>query len=366
MSDAESVVSEAALELRRDAERLQVDFEVAQRVQEAPRRRCSMDEQTAQTRAKVLAEREKEKAKQRAAEAKERAAQEKQRAAAQKAAEKQRVAAQKAAEKQKGNEPTAAGQLAVVVVQGRAKVSLAVPAQTTILQIKQLICDGRARNFKGVLEVDRIALYKGVTEAADDYQLTAPHELRVYVKRVTRGEKRAAAAVEGASAEPAVKGEDLSGEQLLQHLRAGGSLRNVQEQINAERYVDVLYKRLQKGATAADEQKKEDMLQALREWRAQSAPGFVQDGQARTLRNAKAFRAVGRGFAPLWQKATATWADQVGVTQECFDRELLGTGQRPSKRFRTLVAKPVPGPVVDCDSDGDIVMGVSDSEGDAK
>ena len=355
MSDVQSVVSEAALELRQDAERLQVDFEVSQRVQEAPRRRCSMDEQTAQTRAKVLAEREKEKAKQRAAEAKERAAE-----------EKRRTVAQKAAEKQKGNEPTAEGQLAVVVVQGRAKVRLAVPAQTTILQIKQLICDGRARNFKGVLEVDRIALYKGVTEAADDYQLTAPHELRVYLKRVTRGEKRAAAAVEGASAESAVKGEDLSGEELLQHLRAGGSLRNLQEQLNAERYLDVLYKRLKKGATAADEQKKEDMLQALREWRAQSAPGFVQDGQARTLRNAKAFRAVGRGFASLWEKAKVVMADQVGVTQECFDRELLGTGQRPSKRFRKLVAKPVPGPVADCDSDGDIVMGVSDGEGDAK
>ena len=341
MSDVESVVSEAELELRAHGQAQFANWLTRERLTSLP---AGSRKTTAAIEQEVRAELAKELAKERAAVDKERKQKAEEEKAKQRAKPEKREANQQLQSRAEDTEVQGDGQVQVAVLQNRAKLVLRVPVHTTILEIKKLICDGRACNFKGTFELDRIALYKGISELLDDCKLATDHELRVYLKRVTRGEKRAAAAVETVAAEPGAEVEELSGEQLLQHVRDGGSLRNLQEQINAERFLDALYKRLKRGGDSSVEDKKNDMLKALQEWRAKSAPGFVQDKQARTIRNAKAFRAVGRGFAALWQKTKAVMEDQVGVTEECLERELLGSNERPSKRFQTLVAKPVPAP----------------------
>ena len=111
-------------------------------------------------------------------------------------------------------------------------------------------------------------------------------------------------------------------------------------------------KRINRGDSSVED-KKNDMLKALQEWRVQSAAGFVQDQQTRTIQNVKTLRATGRSFAALWQKVTKAMTNQAEMTEECWKRELLGSSEQPSKRFRNLVAKPVPGLPIELDSEDD-------------
>jgi len=250
------------------------------------------------------------------------------------------------------------GSHSVIVNQGRSQVELRVPDKTTILQVKQMVCDGRARSFKGVLEPGRIALYNGYTELLDDHELSADVSLRMYLKTVARGEKRAADA-ELDAAEPIVKEEVLSGQALLEHVVKGGSLRNSKEVFNAEGLVMSLYKRLERGGDSSLEGHKTLMQKAIREWRNESGPSFVKEQQTRTTRNIKTQHALGRELARWWRKVEVNFQDQVGATDACLERELLGTGERLPKRFKTLLAKPVPGPIA-LDADDE------EGEGDAK
>ena len=149
--------------------------------------------------------------------------------------------------------------------------------------------------------------------------------------------------LEKAAEEPPADFEVLSGEKLLQHILEGGSLRNVKEEVSAERLADAMRQRTHRG-NETEEANKNAVLQALQARRMQTAPAFAKGQKKRAIQLLSDFRAGGRAMAGGWQKATATMHEMVQLNEECWQRELLPA--QPSKRFKLALARPVPGPIV--------------------
>jgi hypothetical protein len=328
MSDAESVVSEPMKELQDDAERQLVEWSVRDRMESMPRRRgLGLDEQRAQVERKVRAEL--------ARESKQRAKQEKHEA-------KKKLQSQ--AEKTQMQDD---GQVKVTVLQNRIKLVLTVPVGSTILHLKERICDGRVHSFRGTIQLDRIGLYFDGADLPDDHKIAASCQVNLSVKKPTRKE-----VLDTAAKEPA-DFKVLSGKELLQHVLAGGSLRNAEEQVAAERFVEAMRQRKHRGDETV-EGNKNAMLQALQARRMQTAPAFVKDHNERATKHLNDFRAAGRAIASGWQKATIAMHGMAELNEECWDRELLPTDAQPSKRFQRALEKPVPGPIVlDEDAEGE-------------
>jgi hypothetical protein len=319
MSDSESVVSEAMVGLRADADSMLFDFAVRERMESMPRRRgLGIDEQKAQVERKVRAEMARES---------------KQRAKQEKHEDKKKLQSQ--AEKTKTE---ADGQVKVTVLQNRIKLVLTVPVGSTILHLKECICDGRAHNFRGTIQQDRIGLFFDGADLPDDHKIAASCQVNLSIKKPTRKE-----VLDTAAKEPA-NFKVLSGKELLQHVRAGGSLRNAEEQVAAERFVDAMRQRKRRGDETAEDDKNA-MLQALQAWRSETSGGFVKDQEQRAAKHLSDFRAAGRSMQAAWQKATAAMHGMAQMNEECWERELLGSGEQPAKRFRKSLEKHVPGPI---------------------
>ena len=225
------------------------------------------------------------------------------------------------------------------MLQNRTKLILNLPKNCTVLDIKRSICDGRPHNFQGTVELERISLHTGFDDLPDDHRFVQDSELHMSLTKPSHKQR-----LEKAAEEPA-DFEVLSGEKLLQHILEGGSLRNDQEQVSAERLLDAIYKRMQRG-NKGEEANKNAVLQALQARRTQTAPDFVNDQSKRLTKLLSDFRAAGRAMASGWQKATAAMHGMAQLSEECWDRELLPEDSRPLKRFRLALARPVPGPVV--------------------
>jgi hypothetical protein len=319
MSDVESVMSEPMQELQDEAERQLVEWAVRDRMESMPRRRgLGLDEQRASVERKVRAEL--------AREAKQRAKQEKHEA-------KKKLQSQ--AEKTQMQDD---GQVKVTVLQNRIKLVLTVPVGSTILHLKERICDGRVHSFRGTIQLDRIGLYFDGADLPDDHKIAASCQVNLSIKKPTRKEVLDAAAKEPADFKV------LSGKELLQHVLAGGSLRNAEEQVAAERFVEAMRQRKRRGDETAEDDKNA-MLQALQARRSETSSGFVKDQEQHAAKHLSDFRAAGRSMQAAWRKATTAMHGMAELNEQCWERELLGSGEQPAKRFRKLLEKPVPGPI---------------------
>jgi hypothetical protein len=231
-------------------------------------------------------------------------------------------------------------EIKVKVLQNRTKLILDLPKNCTVLDIKRSICDGRPHTFQGTVELERISLHTGGDDLADDRKFVQDAELHMSLTKPTHKQR-----LEKAAEEPPVDFKVLSGERLLQHILDGGSLRNEQEEVAAERFVDATRQRMCRGNETV-EANKNAMLQALQARRMQTAPAFVKDHNERATKHLNDFRAAGRAIASGWQKATIAMHGMAELNEECWDRELLPKDAQPSKRFKRALAKPVPGPIV--------------------
>jgi hypothetical protein len=240
-------------------------------------------------------------------------------------------------------------EIKVTVLQNRTKLVLKLPKECTVLDIKLCVCDGRPHNFRGTIELERINLHMGGNDLPDDHKFVEDSELHISLTKPTHKQRLEKAAEE----EPPADFEVLSGEKLLQHILKGGSLRNVAEEVAAQRFVDAMRKRMKQGDDSAEENKNA-MLKALQHRRVVTAPGFVKAQEQRAVKHLSDFRAAGRAIASGWQKATTAMHGMAELNEECWDRELLPTHAQPSKRFKRALEKPVPGPIVlDEDDEGE-------------
>jgi hypothetical protein len=195
-----------------------------------------------------------------------------------------------------------------------------------------------------MVQVELINLHAAAMILADDYKIVDNVVLYLMLTKPTR-KQRLEKVAEKDSEEPAF--EALSGEKLLVHIKEGGSLRNEQEKISADRLVDRLQKRIQRGKD--EKANKDTVMAALQARRMETAPGFVDSQEKQLNKLLGDFRAGGRALASGWQKATTAMQGLAKLTEECWEREPLAA--QPAKRFKGAVAKEVPGPLVDEDSE---------------
>ena len=319
MSDTESVVSESMHELEDHAKRQLADWAVRDRMESMPRRRgLGIDEQKAQVERKVRAEM--------ARESKQRAKQEKHEAKKklQSQAEKTKTEADGQEKGDGAPEPHQAGS------HGARRLHDPAPQGVHLRWAgPQLQGHDPAGPHRPVL--------RGA-DLPDDHKIAASCQVNLSIKKPTRKE-----VLDTAAKEPA-NFKVLSGKELLQHVRAGGSLRNAEEQVAAERFVDAMRQRKRRGDETA-EGDKNAMLQALQAWRSETSGGFVKDQEQRAAKHLSDFRAAGRSVQAAWQKATAAMHGMAQMNEECWERELLGSGEQPAKRFRKSLEKHVPGPI---------------------
>jgi len=330
MSDLESVVSEAFQELEAEGQRQQFEWAVRDCMERMPQHRNQdFDAHRMRAERKVAAELEQE-AKKKAKELEKKKANDK------------KLQVQQPAQEQDDQ------QIKVTVFQNRTKLVMRLPKECTVLDIKTSICDGRPHNFRGTIVLERISLHTGGDDLPDDHKFVEDSEIHISLTKPTRKQRLTKAAEE----EPA-DFEVLSGEKLLQHILDGGCLRNLAEEVAAQRFVDAMRKRMKKGDDSA-EANKDVMLKALQARRIETAPAFVNDQQTRAVKHLSDFRAAGRTMQAAWQKATTAMHGMAELNEECWDRELLETEQPASKRFKRALDRPVPGPIVlDDDAEDD-------------
>ena len=305
-------------DLQNEAERQFIEWSVRDRMESTPRRRgLGLDEQRAQVEQKVKVERARELSRQ----------------AKQMAKQKHKAAVKQVKVKDDAD-------VKVTVLQNRTKLVLTVPTGSTILHIKERICDGRAHNFRGTIQLNRIGLYFDGADLPDDHKIAASCQVNMSLKKTLRKD-----ILDMAAKEPAADFKVLSGKELLQHVLAGGSLRNGEEQIAAERFVEAMRQRKRRGDESAEDDKNA-MLRALQARRIETSATFVNDQQQRAVKHLSDFRAAGRTMQAAWQKATTAMHGMAELNEECWDRELLETEQPASTRFKRALDRPVPGPIV--------------------